>query len=413
MKVIADLHLHGKYSRATSKELSIPNLEKYGRMKGVTLLGTGDYTHPQWITHLKKELVTENQGILYTKNGFAFLLSTEISLIYSQGGKGRRIHNIVLAPSFAVVDQITDWLKTKGRLDYDGRPIFNMPCPEFVEGLMKISKEIEVIPAHIWTPWFSLFGSKSGFDTVEECFKDQTKYIHAMETGLSSDPAMNWRLSQLDSYTMVSFSDAHSFWPWRLGREATVFGFDKLTYNNIVSGLRTKKGLKMTVEVEPAYGKYHADGHRNCDVCMTPVQTKRAKGICPKCKKPLTIGVWTRVEELADRAQGYKPKDAIPFLSLLPLSEIIAHVLGKGIATKNVWAEYSNLVTATRSEYEILLETSLEELKKLTTEKIAEAIIKNRKGKIEVKPGYDGEYGVPLIEPQKEKVKQTSLGQFS
>jgi uncharacterized protein (TIGR00375 family) len=232
---------------------------------------------------------------------------------------------------------------------------------------------------------------------------------------------MNWRLSQLDKYSLVSFSDLHSFWPWRIGREATVFEMDEPDYKKILEALRTKKGLKMTIEVDPAYGKYHADGHRNCQVWMTPAETKRHKGICPKCGKPMTIGVWDRVEELADRPEGYKPKDAVPFASLIPLSEIISRVMGKGIATKNVWAEYYNLVTSTRSELDILLKTPFDELKTLTTEKIARAVIMNREGKIRIRPGYDGEYGLPLLEGQEmpkqdlpePKVRQKSLGDFA
>lgn len=420
MKVVADLHIHGKHSQATSKDLTIPSLEKYAKIKGVNLLGTGDFTHPKWIQHIKEELPTEKEGIFYTKNGFPFLLQTELSLIYSQDGRGRRIHNVVLAPSLDVVRQITDYLLTKGRIDYDGRPIFKIPCPEFVESLRKISKDIEVIPAHIWTPWFSMFGSKSGFDTVQECFGDQTKHIHALETGLSSDPAMNWRLSQLDNYQLVSFSDLHSFWPWRIGRESTVFEIEKLSYQNILTALRTRKGLAMTIEVDPNYGKYHADGHRNCNVWMTPKQSKEHNYICPKCGKELTIGVWDRVEELADRPEGFKPEGAVPFKSLIPLSEIISKILGKGIATKNVWAEYHNLVTLTRSEFDVMLDLPFEELKQLTTEKIAKAIIDNREGRIKIKPGYDGVYGEPMLEGEEikqpslpePKVKQKSLGDF-
>lgn len=420
MKVIADLHIHGKHSQATSKDLTIPNLEKYARIKGVNLLGTGDFTHPKWIQHIKEELATENEGIYYTKSGFPFMLQTEISLIYSQDGKGRRIHNVVLAPNLEVVEQITDYLLTKGRIDYDGRPIFKIPCPEFVESLRKISEDIEVIPAHIWTPWFGLLGSKSGFDSVQEGFQDQAKHIHALETGLSSDPAMNWRLSQLDSYQLVSSSDLHSFWPWRIGRESTVFELEKLSYKNMLDALRTRKGLAMTIEVDPNYGKYHADGHRNCNVWMTPKQAKEHNFICPKCGKELTIGVWNRVEELADRPEGFKPEGAVPFKALIPLSEIISRILGKGIATKNVWAEYHNLVTSTRPEFDVMLNLSLDELKQLTTEKIAKAIVDNREGKIKIKPGYDGVYGEPLIEggkieqPEipKPKVRQKSLGDF-
>ncbi len=420
MRVIADLHIHGRNSQATSKDLTVPQLEKYARMKGVGLLGTGDFTHPKWIEHIKESLPTENEGIYYTKNGFPFMLQTEISLIYSQGGKGRRVHNVVLAPSLDVVRQITDYLLTKGRVDYDGRPIFKIPCPEFVESLRKISEDIEVIPAHIWTPWFSMFGSKSGFDSIKECFLDQTKHIHALETGLSSDPAMNWRLSQLDDFNLVSFSDLHSYWPWRIGREATVFEVDKLSYKSILGKLREKNGIAMTVEVDPNYGKYHADGHRACDVWMNPEQSKKHNYLCPKCGKGLTIGVWDRVEQLADRPEGYIPKNRPGFKSLIPLSEIISGIMGKAVATKNVWAEYNNLVTSTRPEFEILLDTPFNALKQMTTEKIAKAIIDVREGRIKIKPGYDGVYGEPLFNGESveqpdlpsPKAKQKSLADF-
>ena len=318
MTIIADLHIHGKYSQATSKDLIISNLEKYAKMKGVTLLGTGDFTHPKWIEEIKSNLKDNHStGIFTTQKGFPFILQTEISLVYTQGGKGRRVHNIVFAKDLDSVSQITEYLLTKGRIDYDGRPIFKIPCPEFVEALKNIDKKIEIIPAHIWTPWFSMFGSKSGFNSVKECFGNQAKHIHAYETGISSDPAMNWRVSQLDSLTPLSFSDIHSYWPWRMGREATLFDC-KLDYDSIMQAIKTKKGYAGTIEVDPNYGKYHYDGHRKCDVCMSPVQTMKHKGICPVCRKPLTIGVDYRVEELADRPLGFRPKNAKPYYSLLP-----------------------------------------------------------------------------------------------
>ncbi|MBW3022116.1 endonuclease Q family protein [Candidatus Woesearchaeota archaeon] len=423
--ITADLHIHGKYSQATSKDLTIPNLEKWAKVKGINLLGTGDFTHPKWIEHIKEELTEDDSGILRTNSGFPFLLQTEISLIYSQNGKGRRIHNVVLAPNLDVVKQITDYLLTKGRIDYDGRPIFGIPCPEFVENLKSISNDIEIIPAHIWTPWFSLFGSKSGFDRIEDCFKDMTKHIHALETGLSSDPAMNWRLSALDKYSLVSFSDLHSFWPWRIGREATVFDLKELTYQNLIKALRTKQGLVETIEVDPNYGKYHVDGHRKCNVRLEPEQTKKLGGICPVCKRPLTIGVLYRVEELADREPGFKPADSRPFKSLIPLSEVLSKILGKAIATKTVWQEYNKLLAEFNNEMNILLNVSKEDLLKVTNEKIADIILKNRLGDIEIQPGFDGEYGIPvfnqsdkqdfseiILEENKNLNPQKSLGDF-
>ncbi|MBW3015249.1 endonuclease Q family protein [Candidatus Woesearchaeota archaeon] len=396
--IIADLHIHGKYSQATSKDLTIPNLEKWAKVKGIDLLGTGDFTHPKWIEHIKEELTDDGSGVLKTKSGFPFILQTEISLIYSQDGKGRRIHNVVLAPNLEVVQQITDYLLTKGRIDYDGRPIFGIPAYEFVESLKNISNDIEIIPAHIWTPWFSLFGSKSGFDRIEDCYKDQTKHIYALETGLSSDPPMNWRLSQLDKYALVSFSDLHSFWPWRIGREATLFDLKQLTYKNLINAIRTKQGLHGTIEVDPNYGKYHVDGHRKCNVRLTPEQTKKLGGICPVCKRPLTIGVLYRVEELADRPEGYKPENPKLFHTLIPLSDIISKVLGKAVTTKTVWAEYTKLQKEFKDEMNILLNVPKQDLLKITDEKIADSILKNRQGEIKVEPGFDGEYGVPILD---------------
>lgn len=418
MRIISDLHIHSRFSRATSKNLDILNLEKYARIKGLDLLGTGDFTHPEWLKELKKELTEDGTGILKTKTGFNFLLQTEISLIYTQDGKGRRIHNVVLAPNFEVVSQITEYLLKKGRIDYDGRPIFKIPCPEFVESLKKINKDIEIIPAHIWTPWFSMFGSNSGFNTVEECFKDQAKHIHAIETGLSSDPAMNWRLSQLDNLSIVSSSDLHSYWPWRIGREATVFDC-KLDYREIINCLKNKK-IDMTIEVDPDYGKYHLDGHRACDVCLEPKEAIKNKDICPKCGRKLTIGVLHRVEELADRDEGYKPKDAAPFKSLIPLSEILAALIGSSVSSQKTWKEYNNLIGKFGSELNVLLSAGKEEMEKVTDEKIAQAIMKNREGKIKIKPGYDGVYGEPVFENKvelkeekiKEKHSQTGLSDF-
>jgi uncharacterized protein (TIGR00375 family) len=418
MNIIADLHVHSKHSQATSKNLDLINLEKYGKIKGIDLIGTGDFTHPKWIKELKENL-TEQDGIFKTKSGFNFMLQTEISFIYSQDGKGRRIHLITLAPNFDVVDQITEFLLTKGRIDYDGRPIFGMSCPEYVETLKSISKDIEIIPAHIWTPWFSVFGSKSGFDRMEDCFHDQTKHIHAIETGLSSDPAMNWRISGLDKYNLVSFSDLHSYWPWRLGREATVFDVNDLTYQNVINSIRTGEGLKETLEFWPEEGKYHFDGHRKCNTCLDPKEANKHNKICPVCKKPLTIGVANRIEELADRDEGFKPSNAKPFKNLIPLSECIAGHVQQAVATKKVWGIYNELLKAFPNEIDIMLNVSKEELVKVVDEKLADIIIKNRNQEIIVKPGYDGVYGEPQFKretptkaPVLEEHPQKSLGGF-
>jgi uncharacterized protein (TIGR00375 family) len=405
MKIIADLHIHSKYSRACSTDLTIPNLEKWARIKGLDLLGTGDFSHPKWSELLKEDLKEDGTGILRTTSGFPFVLQNEVSLIYSQGGKGRRIHLVVLAPNFEIVDKITAYLKTKGRVDYDGRPIFNISCVEFAEAMMSISKDIEIIPAHAWTPWFSIFGSKSGFDSVEECFGDKAKYIHALESGLSSDPEMNWRLSRLDNYKIVSFSDSHSFWPWRIGREATVFEFEELTYQNLIKALRTGEGLLETIEVDPNYGKYHFDGHRLCKVSFSPEESKKHKGICPVCRRPLTIGVLNRVDELADRRIGEKPANAKPFRKIIPLHELLSLALQSGMATKKVWAKYYEILKAGENEFDILLNVPEDKLLQVADKEIVDLIMKNRRGELTIKPGYDGEYGVPMIEGREFRIE--------
>ncbi len=421
MPITADLHIHSRFSRATGKDLNLQNLEKWALVKGVDILGTGDFTHPKWIEEIKENLEDDGTGILKSKTGYPFVLQSELSLIYTQDGKGRKVHLVLLAPNTDVVKQITDYLLKKGRVDYDGRPIFGIPCPEFTEQMKKIDDKIEVIPAHAWTPWFGIFGSNGGFDSVEACFKDQAKHIHALETGLSSDPPMNWRLSRLDRFSLLSSSDLHSYWPWRIGREATIFDI-KLTYDNLIKAIRTKEGLVETIEVDPNYGKYHFTGHRNCRVCLDPKESRKLKHICPKCGKPLTVGVLERVEELADRPEGFRPHGAKPFRTLIPLSEIISKLLGRAIATQAVWKEYNNLMANFKSEYNILLNVPEEELRKFTSLKIAEMIIKNRQARIEVLPGYDGEYGIPVFSDEDRKQaedtetkilqKQTSLSDF-
>ena len=402
MKLIADLQVHSRFSRATSKQLNLENLEKYAKIKGLNLLGTGDITHPEWLKELKAGLKEDDTGILKSSSGFNFILQGEISNIYTQDGKGRRVHNVILAKNFEIAGQIQEALKKKGRIDYDGRPIFGFNCIELVEMMKNIDEKIEIIPAHVWTPWYSLFGSMSGFDSVEECFKDQAKHIHAIETGLSSDPAMNWRLSQLDKYTLVSSSDAHSFWPWRIGREANVFDID-LTYDDLINSIRTKKGFLHTIETNPEYGKYHIDGHRACNISMEPKESLKNKNICPKCKRPLTIGVLNRVEQLADREEGYKPKGAVPFKSLIPLSEILASLFNSSVASKKVFAEYYNLIKHFETEFNIMLEAKREDLIKATDEKIADAIISVRERKVKIKPGYDGVYGQLVFESSEAK----------
>jgi uncharacterized protein (TIGR00375 family) len=410
--LFADLHIHSKYSRATSSNMDLKGISQGSKIKGLNLIGTGDFSHPLWFKELKNNLSETNFEGLYEYENIFYILSNEISLIYTQDGKGRRVHNIILAPNFEVAEQINDYLGKKGRLNYDGRPIFGFTCPELVENMMSISKDIMIIPAHIFTPWFSIFGSMSGFDSVEECFADKVKHIHALETGLSSDPAMNWRLSKLDKYTLVSFSDSHSPYPWRLGRECCVFDIEKPEYSKITNAIikKNKNEFLYTIEFFPEEGKYHFDGHRNCNFSCSPEESIKMKNICPVCHKQLTIGVAHRVEELADRPNGFRPKDAIPFKSLVPLSELIAAVLGYQAFSKKVQEMHNLLIDRFGSEFNVMLNIEKRDLEKVVSEKIADIIIRNRLGKIKVKPGFDGVYGTLILE--KDDEKQQGLGKF-
>ena len=411
MEIIADLHIHSKYSRATSKDLTLENLERYAKLKGINLMGTGDFQHPKWNAEIKKTLIDDGTGIYKTKTGYPFMLTSEISLIYSQDGKGRRNHVVLFAPSLEVVDGIIAYLSKRGRLDYDGRPIFKIPSNEFVADMLNIDPDIEIIPAHIWTPHFSVMGDYNQYKAMEDCFKDQIKNIHAFETGISSDPAMNWRLSGLDRFQIVSFSDSHSFWPWRLGREATIFDVPRLTYANILKAIRTGEGLVGTVESEPNFGKYHFTGHKPCGVVMTPKDAKAVHYICPKCHSKMPVGVADRIEELADRDEGFKPNGAKKFYSLIPLSELIAVFLGTSVSSQKAWKAYYGLVNLEqgRNEFDILIRLPREELMKYADKELVDVILKNRDGKIRVQPGYDGEYGIPLLKGEEVKTyKPTS-----
>jgi len=399
--IIADLHIHSKHSRATSKNLSFENLVKYARIKGINVLGTGDFTHPIWFEEIKK--MNEKDGLYYYDN-FPFVISGEISLMYTQG-RGRRVHLVLLVPNVEVAEKINSYLDTQGRRDYDGRPIFKIPCQKFVRELMDISKDIEIIPAHIWTPWFGLLGSKSGFDSLKEAFGEQIENIHAIETGLSSDPPMNWKIKELDNISIVSFSDSHSFWPWRLGREATLFDLDKteLSYNNLINAIRENK-IAGTIEVDPAYGMYHWDGHRNCDFSCSPAKTKELNGICPVCNDKLIIGVENRVNDLthSERISNFKKENGKNFYKILPLHEIISLFSGVGIASKGNWKIYNELIDKFGNEFNILLNVSKDNLlAEDVNEKLVDLILKNREGKIKVKPGFDGKYGEAVLVEQK------------
>ncbi len=389
MGTISDLHIHSRYSRACSKNINIENLSRYAKIKGLNLLGTGDFTHPEWIKELKEKLKEKNKGI-YEFQDINFLLSTEISLMYKQE-KQRKVHFVLLAPNFDIVHQINKWLLTKGRLDYDGRPIFGFSCIELADKLREIDKDIEIIPAHVWTPYFGIFGSMSGFDSLKEAFQDRDKQIHAIETGMSSDPKMNWKISSLNNKSLISFSDAHSFWPWRLGREATIFKGDNLEYKEIIKQIR-ENSFESTIETNPAYGKYHFDGHAVCKFSCSPEESKKNNDMCPVCKGPLTIGVDNRVNRLADNPENFKPNKAKPFYTLLPLHEIISMAKGTPLESKLCWGYYNRFIQECGNEFEVLLNLKKEKLAKID-DKIAEAIILNREGKIKVIPGYDGEYG--------------------
>jgi uncharacterized protein (TIGR00375 family) len=399
---MADLHMHSSYSRATSSKMNLQELSKYAKIKGLDILGTGDFTHPVWLKEIKSKLTDNGNGV-YDYDGTKFILSGEISLIYKQDQKQRRIHHVILADNFEVVDQIVEWLKKKGRIDYDGRPIFGFSSVEFAEAMMNISKDIMIIPAHAWTPWYGIFGSMSGFDSVEECFQDKAKYIYALETGLSSDPMMNWRLSKLDKYTLVSNSDSHSPYPWRLGREANAFDLKEISYKNLIEAIKTKKNFLFTIEVNPSYGKYHYDGHRNCNFSCSPEEAIKLNNICPKCNSSLTIGVLHRVEELADRKEGFKPKGAVDYKSIIPLSEVISIAVGTDVFTKKVWDVYNQLIEKFGNEFNVLLNADKEEIRKIVKDRIADLVIKNREEKIKIIPGYDGVYGEPMLTPAEEE----------
>ena len=414
MKLFGDFHIHGRYAQACSKTTTIEDLERNARIKGLHVLGTGDAQHPKWYEEITSKLTEDEHGVLRTKTNFPFLWQTEISLIYSQGGKGRRIHHVVLFPEKAVVDQFIEALLKWGRIDYDGRPIFGKTSIEFIDMLRDISTDIEVIPAHIWTSWFSIFGSKSGFDSVEECFEERAKHIHALETGISSDPAMNWRISKLDKYNLVSFSDPHSSHPWRLGRESTAFDVPELTYKNILQAIRTGQGITGTIEAPPAYGKYHYDGHRACNVVMSPEESRKVNKQCPKCNKEMTIGVDYRVEELADRKLGHTPEQGKPFHTVIPLTELIAKFHGvKTLTSKRIAETYAKLITAFKTEYGVLLETPKEQLQNVVDKQLVQLILANRTNSLDIKPGYDGVYGeIALPEAQSESKNSSTLQQF-
>ena len=427
MKTVADFHIHSPYSRAVSKEMTLENLSVWAGLKGIGVMGTGDFTHPKWIQEIKAKLEPAEEGLYVLKSqipstpeGVAgrpygagksqknpksqipnsetrFILTVEISSIYSKNGRTRRIHNIIFMPSVASAEKFNAALGWRGNLKSDGRPILGLDAKELAKIAFDTDPRAVVVPAHAWTPWFSVFGSMSGFNSLEECFDEYAKNIFAIETGLSSDPAMNWRLSALDRIALLSNSDSHSL--HRIGREANVFELASLSYDSIIDAIRTKdpKKFLFTVEFFPEEGKYHYDGHRACKISMSPEETKKVRKVCPKCGKPLTVGVLYRVDELADRPMGARPEGAIPYKNLVQLDEIIAESFGVGTASKRVQTAYHELLGRIGSEFSILIDASDSDLKSAAPPEVFEGIRRVREGKLHIEPGYDGEYGIVKI----------------
>ena len=409
MIVIADLHIHGKYSRATSVNMNISEITRFSQIKGLTLVGTGDFTHPKWLRELKEDLTEVHETGLYKPAKFPespvwFMITGEVSTVFTFNGETKRVHHVILTPSIEVAEQINDRLSRYGDLESDGRPTLNISAAHLVEDVMEFSKDNMVFPAHAWTPWFSVFGAFSGFDRMEDCYQDMTKHIYALETGLSSNPPMNWRLSVLDRFTLLSNSDSHSSWPWRIGREANLFEVKHLTYWEIVDAIKKKDagGLRLTIETDPAYGKYHWSGHRACGVSLPPAEAIKLGNRCPVCHKRLTKGVEQRVEELADRPYGFKPPNSPGYIHLLPLSEVLAAVLETDSPnSQKVWNAYDMLTSRFGNEYAVLMDAPFKEIAKIASPIIAEAIIRVREGRVKVIPGYDGVYGQIIIFPEK------------
>lgn len=422
---IADLHIHSKYSRATSRD-GIPEfLELWARKKGITLLGTGDFTHPAWREELHEKLIPAEDGLYTLREGFRlsdetatassaprFIISGEISSIYKKKEKVRKVHNLILLPSLEAAETLSRRLEVIGNIHSDGRPILGLDSRDLLEITLEACPEAIFIPAHIWTPHFSMFGAFSGFNTIEECFEDLTPHIHALETGLSSDPPMNWRLSALDGYTLVSNSDAHS--PQKLGREANLLDTE-LSYPSLEQAIREGKkgGFGGTIEFFPEEGKYHYDGHRNCGLCFTPAQTEECGGMCPVCGKKITIGVQHRVEELADREEGFIPEDAAHFESLVPLPEVIAASTGQSAAGKKVALQYETMLHEIGPEFYILREAPLDDIRHSAGPLVEEGIRRLREGRVERTPGFDGEYGkISLLDESEIKALSGQISLF-
>lgn len=415
---ILDLHIHSKYSRACSPQLTLPNIAQGAARKGVNIISTGDFTHPDWFKQIKENLIEDSQGLYKLKGdktGVKFILGTEVAVVYKHRDKVRRLHLLIFFPGLDDVEKFNGVLKERGiNIRSDGRPIMGMSAKELLNILLAVNAKGMMIPAHAWTPWFGLFGSKSGYDSIEECFEELTPEIRAIETGLSSDPPMNHRLSKLDSITLISNSDAHS--PDNIGREANVMAFKdeaSVTYDEIFRIIKDgdQKNFLYTIEFYPEEGMYHFDGHRDCHVSLSPAETKKEKMICPRCKKKLTVGVLHRVEDLAD--QKNEDEKFIPHKYVVPLREIIGTVLEVGPKCKGVEKERQNLLKYFKSEFEILLKADIEKINQHACHPAVGQAIKNmREGKVKVVPGYDGEYGkveVLLDDGHFKRAKQSRL----
>lgn len=430
MRYIADLHVHSRYSRACSQALTFPNIAAWCRAKGIDIVATADFTHPAWFQEIGRCLDDDGSGLLRLRRGVAteavgegkdaapspvggrdvrFVLSTEIACIYKQGGKTRRLHLVLLMPSVDSVRRLNAKLEAGGfNLRSDGRPILGMSAKELLKTAKEIDVRAEIIPAHVWTPWFAVFGSMSGFDSLEECFEELTPEIHAVETGLSSDPAMNRRLSALDDIALVSSSDAHGL--HNLGREANVFDFSSPSYDALIRALRPegRESFLYTIEFFPEEGKYHADGHADCGFRCGPEETERFGGRCPKCGRLITRGVLGRVHSLADRPVGEGMEGHVPFRSVVPLEEAVAAAAGKGKTSKAVQSLYRRVIAEVGPEFDVLLDAPFDGLAAVDRS-VAEAVRRVRAGEISVSPGYDGLYGEISLFPDRKGPRQSSL----
>jgi uncharacterized protein (TIGR00375 family) len=409
MKYYADFHIHSKYSMATSKHMELPFIAREAKAKGINLVGTGDFTNPGWLYLLEKGLKeTQREGI-YEFEEVDFILTAEVCNIYNERGKTKKIHSLIILPDFEVVKRFNKSIRKFGKLEADGRPILSFNLRDLAESLFSVYEDALLIPAHLWTPWFGLFGSQSGFDSIEEAFGNYSEKIYAVETGLSSDPPMNWLLSSLDNISLISNSDAHS--PANIGREANCFK-EAIDYSSLLNILKNKDTDRFlyTVEFFPEEGKYHYDGHRKCNVTFHPYESKKHNNICPECGRPLTLGVLHRVCDLADREEA-RNEGRVGYERLVPLREIIANSLGVGSKTRAVEDTYRELTTYFGNEFSILLELPEKNLLACAEEKIARSIIKVRKENVEIHPGYDGVYGKILIpeENPNKVVTQQSL----